>query len=260
MVPILRKLREDERIAAVVLHVNSPGGHATAADMMWREVDAMRKEKPVVACYEDVSASGGVYMCAPASEIIARPATLTGSIGVFGGKPVAGEGMRRLGVHTHEVSEGPNATMFSVSRRFRDGERERFRAMLQRFYDGFVERVANGRNADVDEIEPHCRGRVWTGRQARERNLIDRYGDLYDAVERARSMAGLHHGGFVRMDFDADPKTLSQKLVARYMKEAMPNAARLATRYLPASLPIAQVALEYPAQPLAMLPWDIELQ
>lgn len=260
VVPILRKLREDDSIAAVVLHVNSPGGHAMAADLMWREVDAMRAVKPVVACYEDVSASGGVYLSAPATEIIARPATLTGSIGVFGGKAVAGEGMRRIGVHTHEVSEGPNATMFSLSRRFTDTQRERVRAMLVRMYDGFVERVAAGRNSPVDEVEPHCRGRVWTGRQARERGLIDRYGDLYDAVERARNLAGLHHGGFVRVDLSADPKTLQQKLVERYMKEALPAAAQIATRYLPINLPLAQVALEYPGEALAMLPWDVRLR
>lgn len=260
VVPILRKLREDDRIAAVVLHVNSPGGHAVAADMMWREVDAMRAVKPVVACYEDVSASGGVYLSAPATEIIARPATLTGSIGVFGGKPVAGEGMRRIGVHTHEVSEGPNATMFSVSRRFTDTQRERFREMIQRMYDGFVERVAAGRASPVEEIEPHCRGRVWTGRQARERGLIDRYGDLYDAVERARNLAGLHHGGFIRVDLSADPKTFQQRLVERYMKDALPSAARIASRYLPVNLPLAQVALEYPAEALAMLPWDVQLR
>lgn len=257
VVPILRALREDERVAAVVLHVNSPGGHATAADLMWREVEALQKAKPVVASYEDVSASGGVYLSAPAVEILARSTTLTGSIGVFGGKVVAGEGLRRVGVHVHEVSLAPNATMFSPQKRFTDGQRVRFRSMLQRFYDGFVQKVADGRRMAVAEIEPSCRGRVWTGHHALERRLIDRRGDLEDAVDRARSLAGLHQGGFVRVHLSAEPKTWLQRQVQQAIKQLNPAAAL--TRFLTSEFTaLTEVVLEHPAEPLAMMPFEVQ--
>lgn len=260
VVPILRSLREDDRVAAVVLHVNSPGGDATASDLMWREVDAMKDVKPVVACFEDVAASGGFYLSAPANEILARPTTLTGSIGVFGGKIVAGEGLRKVGVHVHELAEAPNATMLSPHKPFTDGQRERFRSMLQRFYDGFVERVAAGRDQTYDEVEPHCRGRVWTGRHAHERKLIDRYGDVHDAVDRARALAGLHHGGFVRADLSCNPRTYLEKQIEQMVKRVNPLAA-MAESWLPASLRVQiQLAMENPTRPLAMLPFDLKVR
>ncbi|MEQ1505889.1 MAG: S49 family peptidase, partial [Myxococcota bacterium] len=132
--PILRRLREDDRVGAVVLHVDSPGGSALASDLIWREVSELRRRKPVVASFEDVSASGGFYLAAPANAIFVRPATLTGSIGVFGGKLVLGEGLRKLGVHTSEILGAPNANLFSPSRQFSPDQRDRFRASLQRFY------------------------------------------------------------------------------------------------------------------------------
>ncbi|MBW2255183.1 MAG: S49 family peptidase, partial [Deltaproteobacteria bacterium] len=191
VVPLLRHLRDNEDVEAVVLHINSPGGSALASDIIWREVDLLRREKPVVASFEDVAASGGYYLAAPAVEIIARPGTLTGSIGVFGGKLVMGRAMRQLGVHTQGISSSPNANLFSASRPFTDDQRTRFRSSLQRFYDGFIDRVASGRRQPADVIEPHCRGRVWTGRLALRHGLVDRSGDLFEAVERARVLAGL---------------------------------------------------------------------
>src|SRR5690606_39275290 len=126
VVPLLQALRKDDDVGAVVLHVNSPGGSVVASDLIWREVEQMQQIKPVVASFEDVAASGGYYFAAPAAEILARPGTLTGSIGVFGGKLVAGEGMRRLGVHTQLVSAAPNANLFSASRPFTEAQRTRF--------------------------------------------------------------------------------------------------------------------------------------
>lgn len=259
VVPILRALREDDKVAAVVLHINSPGGHATAADLMWREVDALRQAKPVVASYEDVSASGGVYLSAPCVEILARSTTLTGSIGVFGGKLVAGEGLRRLGVHGHEIALAPNATMMSPQRRFTDGQRARFRSMLQRFYDGFVQKVAAGRHLEVDAIEPSCRGRVWTGHHALERRLIDRHGDLDDAVERARALAGLHQGTFVRVHLSGEPLTWVQRQVQQAIRQVNPAAALLRYVVSDASA-LAELALRHPVEPLAMLPFDLQVR
>jgi protease-4 len=262
VVPLLRALRKDEGVAAVVLNVNSPGGHALASDLMWHEVEALVQEKPVVACFEDVSASGGFYLAAPASEILVRPGTITGSIGVVGGKLVAGKGLRHLGVHVHEVAAAPNANLFSPNRRFTDVQRVRFKASLQRFYDGFVGRVAEGRNTSVEAVEPHCRGRVWTGEQAIECGLVDRLGDLDDAVDRARALAGLQQGGFARVDQSGDPRSFAQKQVRQMVKRYSPVAA-LALGELALSAGarrLIDVAVRYPGEALAMLPFDLKIR
>ena len=261
VVPMLRALREDDEVAAVVLNVNSPGGHALASDLMWREIDEMARSKPVVACFEDVSASGGFYLSAPAKEIFVRPGTLTGSIGVVGGKLVAGKGLRSVGVHVHEVAASPNATLFSPNRRFTDDQRARFRGSLQRFYDGFVGRVAAGRGKEAEEVEPHCRGRVWTGEQARTRGLVDRVGDLDDAIARARELASLTPGRFVVQHQSGDARTWAQKQVAEAMKRVRPGAAMaLADLWMPRPLrAMVEVAVQHQGQPLAMQGMHFEI-
>ena len=148
--------------AAVVLHVSSPGGSALASDLIWREVGRLAEDKPVLASFSDIAASGGYYLAAGVKEIFARPTTLTGSIGVVGGKMVVSGTLQKLGVTTQSVAMGPHATMMSPAERFTPSQRVRFRASLKRIYDGFVQRVADGRGCTPAEIEPVCRGRVWT--------------------------------------------------------------------------------------------------
>ncbi len=262
VVPLIKQLREDDKVGAVVLHVDSPGGSALASDLIWREVDQLRQAKPVVAAFEDVAASGGYYLAAPAAEIILRPATLTGSIGVFGGKLVMAEGLRKVGVHTQEVLGAPNANLFSSSRHFTDEQRTRFRSSLQRFYDGFVQRVSDGRGKPEEQIEPSCRGRVWTGRAAIERHLADQHGDLDVAIDRARLLAGLHEGQFSRRHVSAFHaplwSKLAQVMLHRYAPAALAPVASLAGRLLPAGAArLAEVVLAYPDEPLAMLPFDL---
>ena len=261
VLPILKRLRNDDEVAAVVLHVDSPGGSALASDLIWREVDELARSKTVVASFEDTAASGGYYLAAPAAEILVRPGTLTGSIGVFGGKLVMAEGLRKVGVHTREVLGAPNANVFSASRRFSEDQRSRFRASLQRFYDGFVERVANGRRASQEEIEPHCRGRVWTGTAARGVKLADRLGNLEDAVTRATDLAGLRQRGIVRQDLSTYQVPLAariaQALMRRFAPAALSPGLELAARALPGvASPIVGVVLSHPEQPLAVLPFD----
>jgi protease-4 len=254
VVPLLQQLEDDDDVAAVVLHVASPGGSAVASDLMWRRVDQLRRAKPVVACFEDVAASGGFYLSAPAQQIVARPGTLTGSRGVFGGTLVVGEGLRKAGVHTQAVLGAPHAAMYTASRPFTDAQRKRFRASLQRMYDGFVSRVAEGRGRSEDELEPHCRGRVWTGRAAKERGLVDHEGGLLDAIERARALASLPHLPVVHTSpHDGfDPA----RFVRNQLSHALPGAARAALTAMPLD-PSAELLLTHTGQPLALLPYGM---
>ncbi len=264
--PILKELREDDDVKAVVLHVNSPGGSALASDIIWREVDQLGREKPVVACFEDVAASGGYYLSAPARAIFARPGTLTGSIGVFGGKLVAAEALRKVGVNTQPVTAAPNANLFSASKRFTDAQRVRFRQMLQRFYDGFVDRVAKGRNTSEEVIEPHCRGRVWTGDLAKERNLVDQTGTLTDAIEHARELAGLKR--FQRRDVSGQPKRNPlQQLIREAFQGAVPQVAQMRVAQslfdrvvgLEAATQLEHL-VEHEGQAMAVLPFSVDVR
>lgn len=253
IVPVLEKLRKDDDVAAVVLHVNSPGGSALASDLMWREVDLLARKKPVVAVYEDVSASGGVYLAAPATEIVARPGTLTGSIGVFGGKLVLGRALRKVGVNLQEISAAPNATLFSPARPFTDDQRERFRASLQRFYDGFVERVAAGRHRPVEEIEPYCRGRVWTGAAARRIGLVDAEGDLRTGIERARSLANLTDYRLIHWSSRSQGRLA--RMVSGIVRRFVPFGAL--ARLVGGTSERLELLARHPGEAMALLPWEL---
>ena len=188
----LRATLVDDRVRAVVLHVDSPGGSAVASDTLWREVGRVRESgRPVVVSMGALAASGGYYIAAPADVIVALPATLTGSIGVFGGKFVISDLLERLGLTTGAVEQGEHALMYSSRRPFGDQERDRLAATVDAIYADFVAKVAAGRGRPVAEIETVARGRVWTGRDAREIGLVDELGGLRDAVRIARERAGL---------------------------------------------------------------------
>ena len=188
----LRAAAGDDRARSVVLRIDSPGGSAVASDTIWREVGRVRDAgKPVIVSMGDAAASGGYYVACPADVIVALPATLTGSIGVFGGKFVVRDLLERFGLTTGTVEHGAHALMYSARRGFSDAERERLAATIDSIYDDFVAKVATGRQRPVAEIEEVARGRVWTGRDAREVGLVDELGGLRDAVRIARTRGGL---------------------------------------------------------------------
>jgi len=188
----LRAATHDEHVRAVVLQVDSPGGSAVASDTIWREVCRVRDAgKPVIVSMGQVAASGGYYIACPADVVVALPSTLTGSIGVFGGKMVVRGLFDRLGLTTGTVSRGERSMMYSPRRGFTDDERERLAATMDAIYDDFVAKVARGRGRPVVEIEAIARGRVWTGSDALGIGLVDELGGLRDAVRIARSRAGL---------------------------------------------------------------------
>jgi protease-4 len=202
----LRAVTNDEHVRAVVLHVDSPGGSAVASDTIWREVCRVRDAgKPVVVSMGGAAASGGYYIACPADVIFALPSTLTGSIGVFGGKMVVRELFERLGLTTGTVSHGDRSLMFSPRRGFSDDERERLAATTDAIYVDFVAKVARGRGRPVAEIESIARGRVWTGSDALAIGLVDALGGLHDAVRVARSRAGLPADAPVRRALHVAP-------------------------------------------------------
>jgi protease-4 len=188
----LRAATGDDKVRAVVLRIDSPGGSAVASDTIWRQVCLVREAgKPVVVSMGSVAASGGYYVACPADVIVALPATLTGSIGVFGGKVVVRELMERLGLTTGTISHGARSLMYSPRRSFSDDERERLDATLDAIYADFIAKVAQGRRRPIDEIEAIARGRVWTGTDALRIGLVDELGGIRDALRIARSRAGL---------------------------------------------------------------------
>ncbi|HRE91286.1 MAG TPA: signal peptide peptidase SppA [Myxococcota bacterium] len=162
----LHTIEKDDTIKALVLRVDSPGGSALASDVIWRELARLNKKLPVVVSMGNVAASGGYYIASAGRKIFADPTTLTGSIGVFGGKMVYQSMLDKVGVKTVVIGRGQNAGMFSSLARFSDGERVVLREHMQHTYDTFVNRVAKGRNMSFDAVHKVAQGRVWTGRQA----------------------------------------------------------------------------------------------
>ena len=187
----LRAAREDEDIEAIVVRINSPGGGAIASDLIWREVVLAGKEKPVVASMSDLAASGGYYVAMPADVIVAQPGTLTGSIGVVGGKLALGGALEKLGVSVEAVSAGRMAEMNSFATPYSEAARERVQQQIDAFYEEFLARAAEGRGMTRDAVHAVAQGRVWTGRQARDIGLIDELGGMDAAVAAAKRLAGI---------------------------------------------------------------------
>ena len=188
----LRSATSDERVRAVLLRVNSPGGSAVASDTIWREVVRTRAAgKPVVVSMSDVAASGGYYIAMAADVIVAQPGTLTGSIGVILGKPVFEEAFGRIGITTDSVSVGTGATMFAPTHPFSEDEWQRINTWLDAIYRDFTEKVATGRRMTVERVHEVARGRVWTGADAAQNGLVDELGGMSAAADIARTRAGL---------------------------------------------------------------------
>lgn len=186
-----RRLAADRRVAAVVLHVDSQGGSAAASEAMTSALVALAARKPLVAAMGSVAASGGYYVTCAAREVTAWPGTVTGSIGVLGGKLVYGSLLDRLSVRAEEVRRGRHAGMFGPAEPFTEEERERVRRSVDRSYRVFLERVATARRMEPAEVDAVGGGRVYTGSQAQARRLVDGLGGLPEAIERARRLAGL---------------------------------------------------------------------
>jgi protease-4 len=264
----LREAADDKTVKAIVLRVDSPGGTSFASDIIWHAVVAAKAKKPVVISMGDVAASGGYYVSVGASRLVAEPSTVTGSIGVFAGKPVMKGFYDWIGVNDEYVTRGKYAAMWRETEKFTDDERKKFEGMLNSFYwNDFLPKVAEGRKKDVKDVDAIAQGRVWTGRQAKERGLVDEFGGLDRAVEVAKQLAGIPADRGVRRVVFPAPRTFLDQffgtggdeatVAARKESaavEALPEDVRRALRYLSVFERVRR------GETMAMMPYDLRIK
>jgi protease-4 len=236
----------DKTIKAIILRVDSPGGSGLASDIIWHAVEAANQKKPVVVSMSDVAASGGYYISAAASKIIAEPSSITGSIGVVAGKPVMRGFYDWLGISNEYVLRGKNAGMFRETEKFSDDERAKFEDWIKTtYYQDFVPKVAKGRKKDPQSVDSVGQGRVWTGAQAKDRGLVDDFGGLDKAIEVAKDLAKIPKDKGVERVIFPYPQTFLQQLLSgtndnsntkveqqRAIAAALPEDAKRALRYM----------------------------
>jgi protease IV len=191
LVSALRALMADNSVKAVVLRIDSGGGSARASELIWGAVEELKTKKPVVVSMSDVAASGGYYIAAGATKIFAHEDTLTGSIGVVGGRIAPAQALAKLGIHTYPMGRGKHATIMASLRPWSDDEKALIRGHMEAIYSTFVGRVAAGRKMTADQVKPLAQGRVWTGTRAKELGLVDEIGGLDAAVAEAKKLAKL---------------------------------------------------------------------
>src|SRR5215831_4906896 len=213
LVKVLNEAREDKGIKAIVLRIDSPGGSGLASDIIWRAIEAAKAKKPVVVSMSDVAASGGYYIACNANKIVAEPSTITGSIGVVGGKPVVKGFYDWIGVSNEYVMRGKNAGMFRETEKFNDAERAKFEEFLRNTYEDFITKVGKGRSKDKTYIDSIGQGRVWTGAQGKDKGLVDEYGGLDKAIEIAKELANISGDKSIQRVIMPQPPSFLEQLI-----------------------------------------------
>ncbi len=251
-----KRLRDDERIKAVVVRIESPGGSSMASDVMWRELKRLQEKKPVIVSMGSVAASGGYYVAAPAKMIFALPLTVTGSIGIFYGKADIHELLDKIGVNVETRKTTGRADAESIYRGFTDDERTELRRKVRQFYDVFLDRVAQGRHMTKEEVDAVGQGRVWAGQQALEKKLVDRMGGLRHALAAARDAAHLPHDAPIEERPTIQPTLLEYALNLAGLKAG----AQIQIDQLPVSVRevlrgVAPVVVYGEGQSLARMEW-----
>ncbi|MFH2006094.1 MAG: signal peptide peptidase SppA [bacterium] len=255
------------QVKAVVLRVDTGGGSALASEALWRAVAQLAKDKPVIASFGNVAASGGYFAAASARQIFAEPSTITGSIGIFAGKADLSGLLTKLGVTVDLQRRGPRADVDSMYRPYTPAEEAVLKKKLQYYYHRFLDAVAKGRKTlgTRAQVEPLARGRVWSGAQARQRGLVDQLGGFYEAVNAARKAAGLRVGDGHRVVVLPRPRPglISRALKlffggkARTLRTTSPLLQKLLApvMHFPPSLLLSQ-----PDAPQARIPMDITIR
>jgi len=252
VVPLLRALRRDINVKAVILRISSPGGSAFASDRIWREVHTLAKKKPVIGSLGDVAASGGYYIATACDHLLVEQSTITGSIGVVAGKFSLKGLYRRLGIGKSTIQRGESAGIFSLSAPFSDKERDRLKKILAETHRQFKERVGKGRSLKQDKVEEVGQGQVFTGDQAVKLGLADEFGSLERALEVARIKAKL--------------PALEPLLVDMYPKPKIPWTKALAMMGATQSWPLSQILEDmsllklFDGTPLLLMPFDLHIE
>ncbi len=206
LIKILKKLGDDKGIKAIVLRISSPGGSGVASDLIRYQIKSISEKKPVVISMSDVAASGGYMIALGANKIVADSLSLTGSIGIVSGKFNLDSFLKKLGVTKEWITRGKRALMFSSNKGFTKKEEEKLDEIMESFYRDFVEKVAEGRAMDFESAEQLSRGRVWTGRQAKEAGLIDELGGIREAIRIAKKEADIPEEVSPTIRFVSKPK------------------------------------------------------
>jgi protease-4 len=261
MVEAIREAEKDATVKAIVLRVDSPGGSALASDIIWSEL--IKCKKPLVTSMGDVAASGGYYISMPARKIFAEPGTTTGSIGVFGLKLVTGGLKEWAGMKTTTIERGKNAGITTTDRAYTDSERKAMSAIIQDVYDQFIDKTLAGRQKagaklDRAKLLSIAGGHVWTGRQAKERGLVDELGTLDDAIAAAKEMAGVDKNKDMELLILPHPTSFLDKLMEGDVKSPLGKVL---------DLPGAREALKQAAPLLrgrdpvkALMPFTLEIR
>jgi protease-4 len=261
MVEQIRQARADSSLKAIVLRIDSPGGSSVASDVIWRELMITRDQKPsrpLIVSMSDLAASGGYYIAMPGQAIVAEPATLTGSIGIYAGKIVTGGTLDKLGVNGQTIKDGANADIYSPFTRFSPGQRDKVQAFMDDYYRNFIEKVAQSRHSTAARIDAIGQGRVWTGAQARDRGLVDALGGLDTAVQLAKERAKIAATEDVELVSYAPKRSIYETVTASFRGQSELNLWRTLV-----SAPDARAlaSLSAPArlfrrgEPLALMPY-----
>ncbi|MEX2316779.1 MAG: signal peptide peptidase SppA [Pirellulales bacterium] len=262
IVEALRKANDDKAVVAIVLRVDSPGGSALASDLIWHETQVIKK--PIVASMGDVAASGGYYISMGADKIIAAPGTVTGSIGVVGGKLAVRGLFEKIGVTTETIQRGKNSGLFAMSGKFTDSERKVVLESMEDVYRQFTAKAAAGRKMDQQKLRELAGGRVYTGRQAKENGLVDQLGTLYDAIIEAKLLAGLEKDEAVRIETLPEPKSILDSLFETSKGEQEVRLGRSLESLSPELMAIARKvhrlrrAFDRPAA--LVMPFELEIR
>jgi protease-4 len=262
IIEALRKANEDKNVVAIVLRVDSPGGSALASDLIWHETQVIKK--PIVASMGDVAASGGYYISMGAKKIFAAPSTITGSIGVVGGKLALTGLFNKVGITTETIERGKNSGIFSSSGKFTDSQREVVKKMMEDMYGQFTSKAAAGRHMPVENLRKLAGGRVYSGRQAKEIGLVDELGTLHDAVAEAKKLAGLASSDEVRIEVLPEPTNFFESLFGDLDSEKETKLSAGLNRVAPELMTLARRAARLRSifdRPVAfMMPFELDIR
>ncbi|HZZ26473.1 MAG TPA: signal peptide peptidase SppA [Pirellulales bacterium] len=265
IIKALRDAEKDSKVVGIVLRVDSPGGSAMASDLMWREITRIKAKKPIVASMGDIAASGGYYISMGCNKIFAEPGTLTGSIGVVGGKLALKGLFDKIGISTDSISRGKNNGWMSSEEPFSDSEREVIMRSMKDCYRQFTEKAAQGRNLSLKDLESLAGGRLYSGRMAKQSKLVDELGTLDDAVNEAKKLAGLKGDEKVERLLLPKPRSFLEELMGGPLMQSeakfLPSSSLSVTGQLLKQISQAEALVQLFSEPAVYaLPFEVHVK